>query len=76
MEKYQNEQLTKGELIKLIKHLPDDTKLYVGYGERTAPLRFLVEHNGGLMFHPDMYGLEAKTTNALTIIDLLTKNSR
>ena len=66
-------QLNVGELKKLIEHIPNDTKLYVGVGDNVKPLRYLCEHNGGLMFHTDVYCADAKINNYQTIIKLQGK---
>lgn len=65
-------QLTVGELKTLIQLMPDETKLFVGVGVNIVPLRYLCEHDGGLMFHTDMYGVDAETNNIKTSL-LLSK---
>jgi len=66
-------QLSVGKLKKLIEHIPNDIKLYVGMGDNVAPLRYLCEYEGGLMFHTDIYGVDAKICNYQTIIKLQEK---
>ena len=66
-------QLTVGELKKLIHLIPDDTKLFVGFGCGVEPLRYLCEWENGLMFHPNIYGEDAESFNSNTVLQLLTK---
>lgn len=60
-------QLNAGQLKKLIEFIPDDTKLYFGFGENVKPLRYLCVHNDGLMFHPDIYGVDSEPNNWQTV---------
>ena len=62
-----NEQLTVGDLKKLLDKVPDNVPLYVGYGSDAKPLRFLNNFREGIMFHPDIYGETASILNILTV---------
>lgn len=62
-----NKQLTVGDLKELLKNVPDNVPLYVGYGCDVNPLRFLDRHDDGIMFHPDIYGEIASILNILTV---------
>lgn len=63
-------QLTVGELKALIQLIPDETKMFVGIGDNIEPLRYLCEHNRGLMFHTNVYGMDAISNNVNTILQL------
>lgn len=67
-------QITIKDLKSLIKNLPDDVKVFVGYGDRVTPLRYLCEYDGGLMLHTDIYGMDATECNLKTIVTLASKN--
>lgn len=62
-----NNQLNVGDLKKLLKDVPDNVPLYVGYGCDVKPLKFLDRHGDGIMFHPDIYGETASILNILTV---------
>ena len=62
-----NKQLTVGDLQELLKKVPTDVPLFVGYGCDVKPLKFLDRHGDGIMFHPDIYMEDAKILNILTI---------
>lgn len=62
-----NKQLTVGNLKKLLKDVPDNVPLYVGYGCDVKPLRFLNRCGEGIMFHPDIYAEDANILNILTV---------
>ena len=50
-------QFTVGELegfLALIKN--KDTKVNVGFGDSSYPLYFLINDNGSLLLHPNVYG--------------------
>lgn len=66
-------QLDVGELKRFLKNISDNTKLYVGVGYNIQPLRYLCEYEGGLMFHTDVYGVDAKINNYQTITKLQGK---
>ena len=75
MNRYENKQLCVGDLKKYFALLPDDIQLFVGWGERSAPLRFMVEHgDNGIMFHPDVYECNASETNINTILSFYNQN--
>lgn len=67
-------QITIKDLKRLINYLPDDTKVFVGFGDRVEPLHYLCEYDGGLMLHPDIYGMDATEINIKTIVTLASKN--
>ena len=62
-----DKQLSVGDLKKLLKDVPDNVPLYVGYGCDVKPLKFLDRHGEGIMFHPDIYGETASILNVLTV---------
>lgn len=62
-----NKQLTVGDLKELLKNVPDNVPLYVGYGCDVNPLRFLDRYDEGIMFHSDIYGEIASIFNILTV---------
>lgn len=55
MQYDKGKQITIKDLKRLIKYLPDDTKVFVGFGDRVEPLHYLCDYDGGLMLHPDIW---------------------
>lgn len=43
------------ELITYLQALPENTELYIGYGESAEPLRYISRHGNGLIFQSDVY---------------------
>ena len=74
MQYDKGKQITIKDLKKLIKYLPDDTKVFVGFGERVEPLHYLCEYGDDLMLHSDIYGMDATEFNLKTIATLASKN--
>jgi hypothetical protein len=62
-----NKQLSVGDLKKLLKDVPDNVPLYVGYGCDIKPLKFIDRHGEGIMFHPDIYMEDARILNIVTV---------
>jgi hypothetical protein len=62
-----DKQLNVGDLKKLLKDVPDNVSLFVGYGCDVKPLKFLDRHGDGIMFHTDIYGETASILNILTV---------
>lgn len=69
-------QITIKELKALIKYLPDEVKVFVGFGCSVKPLHYLCEYDGGLMLHPDVYGIDATECNLKTIATLMDNSNR
>lgn len=67
MDFSKNKQLTVGNLKELLKDVPNDIPLYVGYGCDVKPLKFLDRRGEGIMFHPNIYGETASILNILTV---------
>lgn len=61
-------QLNTGELKKLLQFVPDNIPLFVGLGNETKPLRYLCEHDKGIMFHTELYETNADENNLKTIL--------
>ena len=74
MQYDKGKQITIKDLKRLIKYLPDDTKVFAGFGDRVEPLHYLCDYDGGLMLHPDIYGMDATEINIKTIVTLASKN--
>lgn len=49
--------ITAGELKGLLKNIPDDVEMCVGYGSNYYPLRFLERRGDRLGLHTDIYGV-------------------
>lgn len=64
------EQMTVGGLRNFLNCIPDNTKVYVGFGECVKPLRYLSEHGGDLLLQSDVYGANAHEHNIETILKL------
>lgn len=66
MSRY-NKQLSVGDLKKLLKDVPDNVPLYVGYGCDVSSLKFLDRYEDGIMLHPDIYMEDANILNIVTV---------
>lgn len=68
--------MTVGELKKYLNVIPDNTQLYVGYGDDVKPLKFLCEWRDGLMFHPNVYNENVEEYNLNTVLKLMNYESK
>ena len=61
-------QITVQQLMDYLKHIPSDTKICIGIGDKVAPLHYLLNRKGELLMHTDCYMQDAAETNLLTVL--------
>ena len=61
-------QLTVAQLKSYLKHIPDDVKICVGFGDNRAPAHYLLNEDGQLMLLPDCYMQNASEVNIRTML--------
>lgn len=64
------EQFTVKQLKEYLACLPDDIKVYVGYGDSVKPARYLDTFNGNLVIHSSLYGEDAAEYNLMVLMKL------
>lgn len=63
-----DEQITAKQLREYLSHIPDDTKIGIGYGEKVLPVVFFTKEANALVLWNDVFGAEQAKNNLITML--------